>query len=129
MDIKRPSADIHLNPAAGFEELMELLSLVSACVGGLPFPFYLPSLPPISPSRSLPVCSTVPDIVAYSVLVCNITHTCGTHWHMPFISGAEDVNLCRQQEARETVNCCNTEDTHTHTHTHAHTHSHARCGF
>lgn len=53
MDIKRPSADIHLNPAAGFEELMELLSLVSACVGGLPFPFYLPSLPPFPP---LPLC-------------------------------------------------------------------------
>lgn len=37
-------ADIHLKPAAGFEELMELLSLISACVGGLSSPFYLPSV-------------------------------------------------------------------------------------
>lgn len=37
-------ADIHLSPAAGFEELMELLRLISACVGGLSSPFYLPSV-------------------------------------------------------------------------------------
>lgn len=37
-------ADIHLNPAAGFEELMELLRFISACVGGLSSPFYLPSV-------------------------------------------------------------------------------------
>lgn len=37
-------ADMHLNPAAGFEELMELLSLISACVGGLSSSFYLPSV-------------------------------------------------------------------------------------
>jgi len=63
MDIKQSSADIHLNPAAGFEELMELLSLISACVGGLSF---------LSPNSS-----TAPDIEAYSVVVCRITHTCG----------------------------------------------------
>lgn len=57
MDIKRPRADIHLKPAAGFEELMELLSLISACVGGLSFPFYL----------SLSLSLTVADIVVYSV--------------------------------------------------------------
>jgi len=49
MEIKQHSADIQLNSAAGSEELMELLSLIliSVCVGGLPFPFYLPS-PPLS---------------------------------------------------------------------------------
>lgn len=38
-------ADIHLSPAAGFEELMELLSLISACVGGLSSPFGSPLRP------------------------------------------------------------------------------------
>lgn len=58
MDIKRPTADINLNPAAGFEELMELLSLISACVGGLSFPFYLP----------------FPFLRARHCRVCRITH-------------------------------------------------------
>lgn len=78
MDIKQQSADIHLNPAAGFEELMELLSLISACVGGLSFSF----LSPLSLSR--PNSSTVPDIVSYSVAECKIRHM--WRWHTSFHS-------------------------------------------
>lgn len=69
-DIKRPSADIHLNPAAGFEKLMELLRLISACVGGLSFPFYLPSPP--SPNPNAAQCQTL----YHTVSQCVISHTC-----------------------------------------------------
>lgn len=57
-------ADIHPNPA-GFEELMELLSHISACVGGLSSPFYLPSV------RLQRI-----DTHLQSVDACKITRTC-----------------------------------------------------